>query len=331
MNEPGSGILGQTNNKIPIKGIHHISAIAGDPQVNAGFYMGVLGLRMIKRTVNFDDPSKYHLYYGNESGNPGTIMTFFPWPGARKGRIGTGQATVTSFSIPQESLSFWTDRLIEHSVTFQGPMRRFDETFISFNDPDGLQLELVADGKDDTRIPFKRSAIPDSFAIRGFFGTTLALRNIQDTSMILTDFLGYRKTNLDGNRIRFAHPDFYNGSVVDLEHHPDLAQGTVAVGTVHHIAFRVPDPTSQESIRNKIVGSGIEVTPVRDRKYFRSIYFREPGGVLFEIATDSPGFTVDESLEDLGKSLKLPEWLESKRSEIEHILPTLVIPDVEKV
>jgi glyoxalase family protein len=331
MNEPGSGLLDQTDTKIPIKGIHHISAIAGDPQHNAGFYTGVLGLRMIKRTVNFDDPSTYHLYYGNESGDPGTVMTFFPWPGARKGRTGTGQATVTSFAIPQESLSFWTDRFIEHSVTFQGPMRRFDETFISFNDPDGLQLELVADGKEDTRKPRKLSTIPESFAIRGFFGTTLALKNIQDTSMILTDILGYRETGQSGNRTRFARPDFPNGSVVDLEFQPDLASGIVAVGTVHHIAFRVPDTAAQESTRNKIIASGLEVTPVRDRHYFRSIYFREPGGVLFEIATDSPGFTVDESLEDLGKSLKLPEWLEGRRTEIEHTLPTLVIPDFDSI
>ncbi len=321
-------------------GIHHVTAIAGDPQRNLDFYEGILGLRLVKKTVNFDDPGTYHLYYGDGVGNPGTIMTFFPWAGAPKGRRGTGQVAVTAFSIPKDAVGYWLHRLIEHGVTFEGPVDRFDERVISFEDPDGLMLELVAGGAgEDTEAEgssvWEDGPVPAENAIRGFFGVTLWEEGHDRTTGVLTDVLGLRPVRDDGKRFRFAAasasgeggiPGGLPGSVVDMVCQPEGWLGAVAVGIVHHLAFRAADDSHQQELRGEISAHGLDVTPVLDRQYFRSIYFREPGGVLFEIATDPPGFAIDEDVEHLGEELKLPPRLERRRYQLEEILPPLRLP-----
>ncbi len=308
-----------------ILGIHHITAVAGDPQLNIDFYAGFLGLRLVKLTVNFDDPTTYHLYYGDELGRPGTILTFFPWPGAPKGRIGTGQVTTISFSVPETALNFWIDRLKGRGIPFQGPSAHFGETMISFPDPDGLQLELVAD---KTSMPsvWKEGPVPPEYALRGFHGVTLKEASQERTEALLTQTMGFRHIAQAGTRTRFG----VGRAVVDLVSEPEAPRGLVSVGTVHHIASRTPDDEQQKSWRQKLLEVELNVTPVIDRTYFHSIYFREPGGVLFEIATDPPGFTVDEPAAQLGTSLKLPPWLEPQRAEIERTLPPLHLPSLLK-
>ncbi len=313
-----------------ILGIHHVTAIAGDPQRNLDFYTGLLGLRLVKLTVNFDDPSTYHLYYGDELGHPGTILTFFPWPGAPKGRLGTGQLTVTSFSIPEAAMGFWMDRLKSHNVPFQGPIARFHERLLAFSDPEGLQLELVAsEHARDWRL-WKDGPVPAEFAVRGFHGVTLSEESHIQTVSLLADTLGFRKIANDGNRFRYETAEGGPGAIVDVLHQPESPSGVVSVGTVHHVAWRTPDDEQQKAWRQKLVEVGRNVTPMIDRKYFHSIYFREPGGVLFEIATDPPGFTVDEPAQELGTHLKLPPWLEPDRHEIEQSLPPVHLPNAVK-
>jgi glyoxalase family protein len=306
-------------------GIHHVTAIAGEPQRNLDFYEGVLGLRLVKRTVNFDDPGTYHLYYGDGVGYPGTIMTFFPWPGAPKGRRGTGQVAATAFSVPRGAVGYWVHRLVEHGVAFEGPTHRFEETIISFEDPDGLWLELVAgEATGDEDLPYwEGGPVPGENAVRGFFGVTLWEEGHDRTTGLLTDGLGLRPVRDDGKRFRFAAEGGGPGSVVDVVCQPEGWRGAVAVGTVHHVAFRAAGEEEQLEWRREIAGRGLDVTPVLDRNYFRSIYFREPGGVLFEIATDSPGFAVDEDPEHLGEELKLPPSLERRRRQLEEVLPPL--------
>ena len=307
-----------------IEGIHHVTALASDPQANVDFYTGVLGLRLVKKTVNFDDPGTYHLYYGDETGNPGTIMTFFPWPLARRGTRGAGQATVTSFSVPQGSLGYWTERLERHGVLFESPRERFDEEVMTLFDPDGLQLELVARAG-DPRAPWEGGPVPAEHAVRGFEGTTLTEWNPEITSELLTGTLGFRSVAQAGNRFRFEVGAGGPGTRVDVVASPAAARGHISAGTVHHVAWRVADGKAQESWRQTIAENGLYVTPVLDRQYFRSIYFREPGGVLFEIATDPPGFTWDEPVETLGSGLKLPPWLEPERQRIESALPPVEV------
>ncbi len=304
-----------------ILGIHHVTAIAGDPQRNIDFYAGVLGLRLVKLTVNFDDPSTYHLYYGDEVGRPGTILTFFPWPDAPRGRLGTGQLTTTSFSIPDGSMAFWMDRFREKGVVFEGPTRRFDEEAVSFSDPDGLRLELVQHDYADGRVGWKEGPVPGKFGIRGFYSVTLTEERLDETASMLMGTLGFRKIGDEYNRVRYEVGDGGPGGFVDVVSFPDIARGFVSVGTVHHVAWRTGDDEQQKDWLEEIVKSGLHVTPIIDRKYFHSIYFREPGGVLFEIATDNPGFTVDESRQELGSGLVLPPWLEPERARIENALP----------
>jgi glyoxalase family protein len=288
-----------------ILGIHHVTAITSDPQSNVDFYTGVLGLRLVKLTVNFDDPRSYHLYYGDELGHPGTIMTFFAWPGVPKGRQGTGQVTVTSFSVPQASLDYWIERLSQRGVSSTGPTSRFDETILSLQDPDGLALELVAHSQAQQRPAWKEGPVPAEQAIRGIHTVTLSEDGYERTAKLLTDTLG---------------------AYVDVRCAPELRRGHVAGGTVHHVAWRTPTDERQQAWRGVLVGLDLNVTPVLDRKYFHSIYFREPGGILFEIATDPPGFTVDEPVEQLGTRLELPAWLEPNRVELEQVLPALHVP-----
>jgi catechol 2,3-dioxygenase-like lactoylglutathione lyase family enzyme len=309
-------------------GIHHVTAIAGEPQRNVDFYAGLLGLRVVKKTVNFDDPETYHLYYGDGAGTPGSIMTFFPWPAAPRGRIGAGQLTVTSFSVPAASLGYWTERLVESGVRFERPEEHFGETVISFPDPDGLRLELVA-AREDHREGWTDGPAPSDHAVRGFHHVTLAVADPPRTARLMTDTLGFRQTGEAEGRTRYEAGEGGPGNTVDLAAGAGFPRGTMGVGTVHHAAYRVPDEETQLELRQRVAALGYNVTPVLDRNYFRSIYFREPGGVLFEIATDPPGFAVDEEPEHLGESLRLPPWLEPRRERLEGALPPLRLPAVE--
>lgn len=306
-----------------IAGIHHVTAIAGDPQRNLDFYTRVLGLRLVKWTVNYDDPFTYHLYFGDGAGRPGTILTFFPWPAAPRGRVGTGQATVTSFSVPERSLGFWTARLRSSGISFEGPVARFEEEVVSLFDPDGLALELVAHAGAPAGDPWEGSPVPPEFAVRGFFGVALSEEGYERTAALLSETLGFRLTGEKGNRFRYETGTAGAGAVVDVLCLPSGRRGRVAAGTVHHVAWRTPSAREQVAWRETLAARGHDVTPVIDRLYFRSIYFREPGGVLFEIATDPPGFAVDEPPDRLGSRLMLPARLEPRRSELEAMLPPL--------
>jgi catechol 2,3-dioxygenase-like lactoylglutathione lyase family enzyme len=315
---------------VQVHGIHHVTAIAGDPQANADFYTGVLGLRLVKATVNYDDPHTYHLYYGDEQGHPGTILTFFPWPGAPRGRSGTGQVTVTAFAIPGGSLGFWTDRLKGRQVEYIGPSHRFDEEVIALRDPDGLQLELVTGANGSGATPRPDGTIPGRHAIQRFRGVTLTVEGYERTAGLLTGTLGLRDAGATGNRFRYTVGEGHGQGFVDLLCLPSGPRGRVAVGTVHHIAWRTPDDETQRVWRETIARLGYNVTPVIDRTYFHSIYFREPGGVLFEIATDPPGFAVDEPPDRLGRRLALPSWLESTRGDLATALPALRGPEGQR-
>jgi glyoxalase family protein len=299
-----------------ITGLHHVTAICSDPQTNVDFYAGVLGLRMVKKTVNFDAPDVYHLYYGDEAGKPGTIITFFPFHGVPSGRKGKGQLTVTSFSIPENSLEFWMNRLNQFKIPFREPQERFEsEVFIYFEDPDGLGVELVAN-KWDQRLGFSYGQIPEAHAIRGFFGVAIEADAYERTARLLTASMNHRLISEKGNRFRFS-PTGAPGDLVDILVTPQGPQGLNGSGTVHHLAFATPDDRVQLEVRENLLSAGMHVTGVMDRQYFHSIYFREPGGVLFEVATSDIGFTLDEPLGNLGESLKLPPWQEGQRAQIE--------------
>jgi glyoxalase family protein len=313
--------------KQSISGLHHVTAIASDPQRNLDFYVGLLGLRFVKRTVNFDDPGSYHFYFGDARGTPGTILTFFPWPGARRGIRGTGQIEATSFAIPANSVGYWLGRLKEQHVAAEKEANRFDEEVIRFTDPDGLLLELIATNFGDGVQPWTHSSVAPEYSIRGFHSVSSALEGYERTAKLLTESFGYRSVEQSGNRFRFAASGDANaGRTIDLLCMPESQPGNVAAGTVHHIAFRARTDEEQGEWREHLIELGYNVSPVMDRTYFHSIYFREPGGVLFEIATDPPGFTLDENLDELGAHLRVPPWLESARAEIEKILPPIRVP-----
>jgi glyoxalase family protein len=302
-------------------GIHHVTAVSGEISRTLDFYGRVLGLRLIKRTVNYDDPATYHLYFGDELGHPGTILTFFPWPGGSRGRHGLGQAAVTAFLVPEASLGFWIERLVGAGVPYEGPSRRFDEQVLSFADPDGMLLELVA--RADAPTPaWAAGPVPAEHAIRGFQGVTLWVNGDPGTQRLLTGPLGFQVAAEADGRTRLVGTGAV-GSIVDLRQVGGFWRGAGGVGTVHHVAFRAPDDAAQLEARRALDDLDVRVTPVQDRQYFHSIYFREPGGVLFEIATDGPGFTTDESPAELGSGLRLPRWLESDRAAIEQALPPL--------
>jgi catechol 2,3-dioxygenase-like lactoylglutathione lyase family enzyme len=305
-------------------GIHHVTAISGAPQRNVDFYAGTLGLRLVKKTVNFDDPETYHLYYGDGAGSPGTIMTFFPWAHAPGGRIGRGQLVVTSFSVPTASLGYWTERLVEKGVRFERPRDRFGDTVLTFEDPDRLRIELVA--AEDGRPGWSGGPVQAEHSVRGFHHVALAVEATDRTAGLMTDTLGFWQVNEAEGRIRLSAGEGGPGDLVDVVNAAGFPQGSMGVGTVHHVAFRVPDEETQLAVRAEVSALGYSVTPVLDRNYFRSIYFREPGGVLFEIATDPPGFAVDEDPEHLGEDLKLPPWLETRRDRLEEVLPSLHVP-----
>ena len=305
-----------------LPGIHHVTAITADAQKNVDFYTGVLGLRLVKLTVNFDDPTSYHLYYGDASGSPGTIMTFFAWPGAHRGRIGAPQVTTTAYAVPKGSLDFWSKRLSELGVTV-APMRdRFGERFIAFVDQDGMQLELIESAAAGDGA-WTGGGVPLEQAIRKFHGVTLSEEGYEHTARVLTDTMQFRSTSTEGNRFRYEAPGGGAGAIVDLLCVPDSRAGSLGAGIVHHVAFRTPDDAQQIEWRRVLATAGLNVSPVMDRNYFHSIYYREPGGVLFEIATDNPGFAVDEPADQLGTHLKLPKQYEAMRRELENYLPVL--------
>jgi glyoxalase family protein len=323
-----------------VQGIHHVTSIAADPQRNIDFYAKILGLRLVKITVNFDDPTTYHLYYGDELGRPGTILTFFPWSNAPKGRRGNGQVVATSFLIPENATDYWIDRFKHEGIGFTNPSTRFgdEEQVITFYDPDGLELELVAhkSAKYRNNNIWKNGPIPSKYAIRGFYSVTLAVEGYERTASVLTKQLGFQSTREEGSRFRYemmrnngsSNNNEGPGSIVDVLCLPYTPPGYIGVGTVHHVAWRTPTDEQQMNLRREIIKEGLNATPVIDRIYFHSVYFREPGGVLFEIATVPPGFAIDEKLEELGNRLMLPPWLEPDRKSLEKLLPKVNIPSL---
>jgi catechol 2,3-dioxygenase-like lactoylglutathione lyase family enzyme len=307
-----------------IPGIHHVTAIARDPQANLDFYTGFLGLRLVKLTVNFDDPGTYHLYFGNAAGDPGSILTFFPFVDAAPGRAGTGMAAATAFAVPAASLDYWIERLAGVAHDFDGPVSRFGQQVITLRDPEGLRLELVGAGGDTPG--WDGSQVPAEHAIRHLHGVALCVEASERTRRLLSETFGYETVGEEAGRLRLQARGDGAAGIVDLACEPDLLYGRMGAGTVHHVAFRARDDEEQRAWREQIAALGFNVTPVLDRQYFRSIYFREPGGVLFEIATDPPGFAVDEPVDALGTSLKLPGWLEPRRQGIERLLPSVRLP-----
>lgn len=307
-----------------MSGIHHVTAIAGNALQNFDFYTRQLGLRFVKKTVNFDDPGTYHFYYGDEAGSPGTILTFFPWEGAASGRGGVGQTQQTAFRVPARSLGYWTHRFIEKGIAHEALEKRFGESVLPFTDPDGMSLALVGIPGLETEPGWSNGDVPAEHAIRGFHGVTLLLDNAARTGAILTDVFGFEEAAREGSVIRFKAPDLATGGVVDIYEAKGFLPGRQGTGSVHHIAFRAKDDAEQAEMARKLIETHRQhPTEQKDRNYFRSIYFREPGGVLFEIATDDPGFAVDEPVATLGQDLKLPKFLEAHRKDIEAVLPSL--------
>jgi glyoxalase family protein len=312
---------------IPVSGLHHVTAIASDPQRNLDFYADLLGLRLVKRTINFDDPGTYHFYYGDAHGTPGTILTFFPWPNARRGGRGTGQIDALGFNTAPESIGYWLERFKQHHVSAERTPKRFGQDVIRFADPDGLLLELIASEPEREVEVWPESDVPAEHSLRGFHSVSAALEGYERSAMLLTEVFGYELAQEEANRFRFSAPVTTGpGKMIDLLCMPDTQHARGGAGTVHHIAFRTPDDANQRVCREQLVELGFNVSPVMDRTYFHSIYFREPGGILFEIATDPPGFTADESLEELGQELRLPPWMETARAQIEAVLPSITLP-----
>jgi catechol 2,3-dioxygenase-like lactoylglutathione lyase family enzyme len=307
----------------PLLGIHHITALASDPQRNIDFYVRVLGLRLVKRTVNFDAPDVYHFYYGDGSGAPGTVLTFFPFTDAGRGRRGFGEAGAISFDMPHGSRDYWIHRLSRHGITLHGPDRRFGQEVLSFEDPDGLSIDFTFSGHKPAGQSWTDSPVPAEYRIKGLAGATLIYRDSGETATMLRSLLGFHPAGSEGDRERYHVGADENLVTIDLMHTPNSPPARPGAGSIHHIAWRVPGIDDQRAWHARIEDSGHSVTGIVDRQYFSSIYFHEPGGVLFEIATDVPGFTVDEPMGTLGTMLKLPPWLEQHRGELERVLPPI--------
>jgi glyoxalase family protein len=307
-------------------GLHHVTAIASDPQRNVDFYTRVLGLRLIKRTVNFDAPDSWHLYYGDERGRPSSLLTFFPWPDVPQGRPGAGMTSATAFSVPPEAMGWWHERLKALGVDVDAPVQRDEEDVLTLRDPDGMVLDLVA-AEGDARSGWDGvAAIPADQAVRGLHAITLSEQRIAPTASMLTELLSMDVSTEGDDRIRFSMSDGGSGALVDVAGGAS-SRGLQAGGTVHHVAYRAPDLETMTQWQQSLSDAGVPVTEIRDRQYFKSIYFREPGGVLFEIATDTPGFDIDEPLLELGRSLQLPPWLEPSREQIAASLPPIELSD----
>ncbi len=307
-------------------GIHHVTAIAGDAQQNVDFYAGVLGLRLVKKTVNFDDPRTLHLYYGDEQGSPGSILTFFPWPRSRKGRTGVGQVAVTSLAIPSASIGFWLERFVLYGVEHDVVAKRFGESVLAFRDRDGLQLELVATASASGRGTWTGGTVPAAHAIHGVHSVTLWEHSLEATERVMTEVLGFRRVATEETTTRFALGEGGASTIVDVRVVGGFLAPIDGAGTVHHVAFRASDDSSELEIRAKFAAAGLYPTDVIDRQYFHSVYVREPGGVLFEVATDAPGYAVDEDVSSLGAGLMLPAQYEHRRVEIESAVPELHPP-----
>ena len=306
-------------------GIHHVTSITGDVQRCVDFYVNVLGLRFIKKSINQDMPDTYHIYFGDYVGSPGTAMTFFGWPDWPKRRAGTGQVTTVSFSVPSGSLEFWTSRLRKLGVNAKDAST-FGTDALVVVDPDGIELELVAQSSKQPWVAWPDCPVDRDHAIRGFHSVTMTAAEATATFDLLAKTMGFRKTAHEGRRTRFETADGGPHSIVDVVESPEGPEGEESIGSVHHVAWRAADAAHQSGWREAVVKAGLNVTPVIDRYYFKSIYFREPGGVLFEIATDGPGFTVDESVESLGSTLSLPPWFQVRRDRLDVTLPPIVVP-----
>jgi glyoxalase family protein len=306
-----------------ILGLHHITAIAGEAQRNYDFYTQVLGLRLVKKTVNFDDPGTYHFYYGDTVGTPGSILTFFPWEGIQKGRAGTGMATEIGYSVPKDSLGFWAKRLDAFNVQHQTVNERFGEQYIQLEDRDGLILKIIATATADNRKPWTTANISADVAIRGFHSIVLTVRNAERTANVLTAIFGYKLLSQEGNRYRYSTDAIDTANIVDIVEDPNGVSGINAGGTNHHVAFRVQDDNILMEFREKVIKAGLHITEKIDRNYFYSLYFREPGGILFELASENPGFATDETVAELGTHLMLPSQYENSRKRIEEVLPAL--------
>ncbi|MEX6508491.1 ring-cleaving dioxygenase [Jiella sp. M17.18] len=305
-------------------GIHHVTVIGGPAVRNHDFYTRVLGMRLVKTTVNFDDPGTYHLYYGDEAGRPGSILTFFPWEHVAPGRLGVGETQETVFRVPEAAMGFWTHRFIEKGVEHQAPEKRFGESVCSFKDPDGTRLALVAVRGAEAEPGWSGGGVPAEHALRGLQGVSLLLEQREPTAAVLTDVFGFREAGTEGSTTRYVADGHAVGGVVDIRAVGGFLKPRPGGGSVHHIAFRAKDDAEQAAMVKRLKENhGLETTEQKDRNYFRSVYFREPGHVLFEIATDEPGFAVDEPADALGTSLKLPAQYEPMRERIERQLPPL--------
>lgn len=304
------------------RGLHHISVIASDPQDNYDFYVKKLGMRMVKKTVNQDDPTKYHLFYANSEGSPGSSLTFFPWPRAHQGTPGTGEATAVSLAVPEDSLKFWQDRLKEQDIRYSGPNKRFGKQHLSFKDPDGLQLHLVFDNRKDDLKEWAKSPVPHEYQIQGFWSTKLALHEIDHTEKILTSILGFEKVDTEGNQTLYQTGSELGHSLI-IEELP-YKQGQNGAGIIHHVAFQTKDDEDLKKLRHEVLRLGLQPTEIIDRHFFKSVYYRTPAGVLFEMATHGPGYFVNsDPSEDQAEKLELTPWHESKREQIEAALPTI--------
>jgi glyoxalase family protein len=305
-----------------IEGLHHITVLASDPQQNYDFYTKVMGLRFIKKTINFDAPDVYHFYFGDEIGSPGTILTFFPFPDARRGKRGGGEATLVSFAVSKGSLLYWAERLSKYDVHFEGPSQKFGYDVMTFFDPDGMKIELVEDDVKHFQ-GWETEDLPREYSIRKFFGTTIYLKASEKTEHLLTDVMGFSLYGQEGRMKRFLSGHRDREAKLDILTDPNAPRAMQSAGSIHHIAWRTESDASQLEWLKKLRDRGYYPTDVKDRNYFHSIYFREPGGVLFEIATDNPGFLIDENIDELGESLKLPSVYENRREEIEDRLVSI--------
>jgi glyoxalase family protein len=312
-----------TKERRGITGLHHITAIAGDAQENLDFYSGILGMRLVKKSVNQDRPNTYHLFYADAEGHPGTDLTFFPWPGETKGRPGTGLSSEVGLAIPMGSLSYWSERLARYGVEVGPAEERWGQKTLLLTDPHGLSLALVETGEEREFAPWDKSPVPGNSQILGLHSSRLLERELAPTARFLTDTLGFSAAGVERGWHRFDIGTGGSGRYVEIHEAATMRRGAWGPGTVHHVAWSVVDENAELAVRERVVTARRRPTEVIDRFWFKSVYFMEPGGVLFEIATEGPGFTADEELSALGQKLVLPPWLESRRTEIEAALPPL--------
>lgn len=305
------------------KGIHHITALSGDAQRNAEFYVKSLGMRLVKKSVNQDDPGTYHLFYGNANGAPGSGLTFFPWPIAIQGKPGLGESVMVALAVPSDSMDYWVEHFGAEGIDFDGPYDRFGQQAIGFKDPDLMRLELVFDEQVDQLQGWDKGDVPAEYGIRGFRGTTLRLKEHKATAEVLKNLFEFEETAREENRWHYTTDALIGGSVIIEE--GESKPSANGRGIVHHVAFRAADDDELNELRNQVIKMGLSPSQVIDRHWFHSVYFQSPGGVLFEIATDGPGYDVDEDPDKLGQKLILPPWLESKREMIEKRLPDIKV------